>query len=94
LVILTYGKGFLIKHLLKKNLKPKRVFPTLYMFKFIVPIGKEDQIAALFPNNEIKFRKSSKGNYISATIKAMMPSSDAILELYERASRVEGVISL
>lgn len=78
----------------KEKLEAQTSFPTLYMFKFIVPNGKEEQIAALFPNNEIKFRKSSKGNYISATIKAMMPSSNSILELYERASKVEGVISL
>lgn len=78
----------------KEKLEAQNSFPSLYMFKFIVPSGKEAEIAALFPNNEVKFRTSSKGNYISATIKAMMPSSDAILKLYEKASEVEGVISL
>ncbi|HSI78509.1 MAG TPA: DUF493 family protein [Lunatimonas sp.] len=78
----------------KEKLDAETAFPSLYMFKFIVPSGKEDEIAALLPNNEMTLKTSSKGNYVSATIKAMMPSSDAIIEVYRKASNIEGVISL
>lgn len=78
----------------KEKLDAETAFPSLYMFKFIVPSGKEDEIAALLPNNEMTLKSSSKGNYVSATIQAMMPSSDAIIEIYRKASNIEGVISL
>jgi uncharacterized protein len=78
----------------KEKLEAETAFPSLYMFKFIVTSGKEEEIAALLPNNEMKLKTSSKGNYVSATIKAMMPSSDAIIEIYRKASLIEGVISL
>lgn len=78
----------------KEKLEAQSSFPILYMFKFIVPNGKENEIAAILPNNKMTLKTSSKGTYVSATIKAMMPSSDAILEVYDKAAEVEGVISL
>lgn len=78
----------------KEKLDSQTSFPSLYMFKFIVPKGKESEVALLLPNNEMKLKVSSKGAYVSATIKAMMPSSDSIIDVYERASKIEGVISL
>lgn len=78
----------------KEQLEAHTVFPTLYMFKFIVPKGKEQEIQNLLPNNEMILKKSTKGNYVSATIKAMMPSSEAIIAVYENASKIEGIISL
>lgn len=78
----------------KEKLESQNDFPALYMFKFIVPSGKENEVANLLPNNEMKLKVSTKGTYVSATIKAMMPSSDAIIKVYQRASAIEGVISL
>ncbi|MBD3629188.1 DUF493 family protein [Cyclobacterium sp.] len=78
----------------KERLEDQNSFPALYMFKFIVPNGKESEIAALLPNNEMKVKTSSKGNYVSATIKAMMPDSQSIIDVYEKAAKIEGVISL
>ena len=78
----------------KTKLDQQTSFPSLYMFKFIVPNGKELEVEALLPNNKMTLKHSSKGTYVSATIKAMMPSSEAILEVYEKAAKIEGVISL
>lgn len=66
----------------------------LYMFKFIVPNGKESEVRTLFPKNEITLKPSSGGKYISTTIQAMMDSADQILDIYDKASKIEGVISL
>ncbi|MCH7407794.1 DUF493 domain-containing protein [Belliella sp. DSM 111904] len=82
------------KEAFKEKLEAQTTFPALYMFKFIVQAGKEDEVAALLPNNEMELKNSSKGTYVSATIKAMMGSSDAVLDVYERAAKIEGVISL
>lgn len=78
----------------KEKLEAQNSFPTLYMFKFIVPSGNETAVAALLPNNKMTIKNSSKGKYVSATIKAMMPNSEAILDVYEKAAEIEGVISL
>jgi putative lipoic acid-binding regulatory protein len=78
----------------KDKLEAQTTFPTLYMFKFIVPNGSESQVAALLPYNKMTLKHSSKGTYVSATIKALMPNSDSILDIYEKASKIEGVISL
>ena len=79
---------------LKEQLDSQTDFPTLYMFKFIVPIGREKEVAMLLPNNEVALKKSTKGNYVSVTINAMMPSSESIITIYTKASKIEGIISL
>lgn len=78
----------------KEQLDTQTDFPTLYMFKFIVPKGKETEVSNLLPNNEMVLKESNKGNYASVTIKAMMPSSEAIIAIYKQASEIEGIISL
>ncbi|TVP48274.1 MAG: DUF493 domain-containing protein [Mongoliibacter sp.] len=78
----------------KEKLEAQTSFPSLYMFKFIVPQGKEQEVAKLLPNNKIELKNSSKGTYVSVTIKAMMSSSEAIMEIYDAASKIEGVIAL
>lgn len=64
------------------------------MFKFIVPTGKENEVKQLFPNHTVTEKLSHKGNYTSITIQMMMPSSEAVIEIYVRASKVEGIVAL
>lgn len=78
----------------KEKLEASGQFPMLYMFKFIVPNGRESEIAAFFPKNEIKLKPSSGGKYVSTTIQAMMETSDQIIDIYEKVSKIEGVIAL
>ncbi|WP_209329828.1 DUF493 family protein [Lunatimonas salinarum] len=78
----------------REKLEAHATFPTLYMFKFIVPKGREAEIGSLLPNNEMKLKVSSKGTYVSATIQALMPNSEAIIDVYLRAANIEGVIAL
>lgn len=78
----------------RERLDKHYAWPSLYIFKFIVPTGKEDRVKALFPQHETSERTSGKGNYVSITIQMMMPSSDAVIEIYEQASTIEGLIAL
>lgn len=82
------------KEAFKEKLDAQMTFPDLYMFKFIVAAGKEQEVAALLPNHSIETKSSSQGKYVSVTIQAMMGSSSMVLDIYERASQIEGVISL
>jgi len=78
----------------KEKLDRFYTWPSLYVFKFIVPAGKEDQLVHFFPNHKPTKKESKNGKYISITIPMMMPSSAAVVEVYERISVVEGVIAL
>lgn len=69
-------------------------WPSLYIFKFIVPSGKEEEVKNLFPKHTPAEKKSKNGNYISITFQMMMISSDAVIEVYVQASVVEGIVAL
>lgn len=82
------------KESFREKLENSGEFPMLYMFKFIVPNGKEAEVASLFPRNKVKTKASSNGKYVSSTIQAMMDNPDDIIRIYEQASEIEGLIAL
>jgi uncharacterized protein len=69
-------------------------WPSLYVFKFIVPSGKEQEVKDLFPTHTTTQKPSSQGKYTSITVQMMMPSSEAVIEIYQQASTIEGLIAL
>lgn len=78
----------------KEQLDSEYSWPALYMFKFIVPNGQEGEVKALFPYNEVTSKASKNGKYISVTAQIMMNSSEAIVQIYEAAYKIKGIISL
>jgi uncharacterized protein len=78
----------------RQKLDQHYAWPSLYMFKFIVPAGKEEQVKKLFPLHTTSEKQSKQGNYISITIQMMMPSSEAVIGIYQQASGIEGLIAL
>jgi 3-deoxy-D-manno-octulosonic acid (KDO) 8-phosphate synthase len=72
-------------------------WPDVYMFKFIVPNESEKvaQVTALFNNStDIVMHPSKTGKYISVTAKELMLDVDSILEKYEEAALIGGLIAL
>ncbi|MBT1698926.1 DUF493 family protein [Fulvivirgaceae bacterium PWU4] len=78
----------------REKLDQHYAWPSLYMFKFIVPTGKESQVKELFPLHTTTEKQSRQGNYTSITVQMMMPSSEAVIGIYEQASVIEGLIAL
>lgn len=78
----------------REKLDKHYAWPSLYLFKFIVPTGREQEVKDLFPRHETSNKLSKQGNYISITVQMMMPSSEAVIEVYEKASRIEGIVAL
>ena len=76
------------------KLNDQHTFPGLYIFKFIVPSDSVKHVEDLWKNGEIIKKPSSKGKYISVTIKAQVDNSDEIVDIYKRASNIEGCIAL
>lgn len=83
---------------LKKKLEDNITsFPYIYMFKFIIKSDNKTMalVEVIFDNDaEIIQKQSTKGNYISITVKQVVLSVDEIIKIYEKAATIEGVISL
>ena len=82
---------------LREHLTREITWPSVYMFKFIAPA--ENRIFAmlhdLFPQQaDFTNRHSAGGKYVSITVKEMMLSADEVIERYQKASAIEGVIVL
>ncbi len=78
----------------REKLEKEYSFPTLYKFKFIVPEAALDEVTALFSKHDYQTRPSKNGKYISVTAKIMAESSDKIIEFYQKASTIKGIIAL
>ncbi|HTO39144.1 MAG TPA: DUF493 family protein [Brumimicrobium sp.] len=72
-------------------------WPNLYFFKFIMPSDNQKiaLVSSLFDDtSDIQVRPSSKGNYTSISVKEMMFDANSIIDIYEKAALIEGVIIL
>ena len=72
-------------------------WPRVYFFKFIIPSDNKKLalIQALFSDEaQVSIKQSSKGNYVSVSAKELMLSADKVINRYEKASEIEGVIAL
>ncbi len=84
---------------LKSQLQDTAMWPTEYLYKFIVPSEDEKikQIERSFDNMGavISTKKSKKGTYTSVSVNVRMKNPDAVIAKYkEIGEQVEGVISL
>jgi putative lipoic acid-binding regulatory protein len=83
---------------LQKKLEESiKSFPYIYMFKFIIKADNRTMalVEAIFDNDaDIIQKQSSKGNYISITVKQVVMSIDEIITIYKQAAKIDGVMSL
>lgn len=72
-------------------------WPLNYMFKFIAPNsdGRVNAVVATLPQGgKTTFRPSRDLHYVSITHVNSMPSADSIISAIQRATAIDGVISL
>lgn len=69
-------------------------WPNVYLFKFITVQENVSKILPLFKDGEVSTKRSSKGKYISVSVKMMMFSADQIIEKYRSVAPIKGIISL
>ncbi len=83
---------------LKEQLSDTSLWPTAYLFKFIVPtdMSKIQQIEKIFDHSGaiIDTKASRTGKYTSVSINVRMKNPEAVITKYKEVSVVEGVISL
>lgn len=82
---------------LREKLSQDKNWPKVYLFKFIIPNdNKKLALAeALFGSEaQVTLNKSRTGKYISVSAKELMISPDEVIQRYEKANQIEGLISL
>ncbi len=82
---------------LRLRLEEQEDWPVVYMFKFIFrsDVKRYAQVIALFGEEaEVYSKSSNKGNFTSITAKEVMMSADDVMHVYQRASQIDGIISL
>ena len=83
---------------LKQELTDSTLWPSEYLFKFIVPSDaqKVEEVENTFDNMGavIETTQSKTGKYTSVSINVRMESAQAVIDKYIRLSSIEGIISL
>ncbi|MEC5165975.1 putative lipoic acid-binding regulatory protein [Flavobacterium sp. PL11] len=83
---------------LKVELDMSNTWPTIYLFKFIVPTVNNNvaQIENAFDcmGAVINTKKSKTGKYTSISVDVTMKGSQEIVDKYLEVSTIEGIISL
>jgi hypothetical protein len=78
----------------KALLDEHHLWPTEYLFKFVVLAEQVQELKDILLNEELSFRSSKNGKYISVTLEKIMNSSSEVMTIYEKVWEVKGIISL
>ncbi len=80
---------------MRELLNEQNHWPAEYTYKFIVP---HEHVLTLIKevghSGEYSERPSKSGKYVSVTFKILMSHADKIIEVYKRAQKVPGILSL
>lgn len=69
-------------------------WPSPYMFKFIAPMARVDELAELFKGRPFTTRFSRTAKYVSITAEWEVTSSEEVISFYREAKKIKGVIAL
>ncbi|HET6243333.1 MAG: DUF493 family protein [Bacteroidetes bacterium] len=72
----------------------KLEWPSIYPFKFIVPIAQLDEVLIHFQLQETTIRLSKNGNYASVSATPFLLNPEKVFEVYNQVSQIKGLISL
>ena len=94
--IMLDREAFYIK--LKAQLEDTTKFPADYLYKFIVPSDENqaEEVQDLFNKGGaiINTKKSKTGKYVSISVRLKVVSSTEVIEYYQKAEKIKGIISL
>ncbi|GLB51831.1 DUF493 domain-containing protein [Neptunitalea chrysea] len=83
---------------LKEELGNTSLWPSEYLYKFIIPSDAEKMayIEGLFngKNADIKTKESATGKFCSISIKLKLKNPDEVIYYYKEVGKIEGVIAL
>ncbi len=78
----------------RSSLDANHDWPCHFPFKFIVPKDQSDNLLGLFADDPVRANESSNGRFIAYTMEMYVHSCDEVIAIYQRVTRIPGVISL
>ena len=69
-------------------------WPTPYVFKFIAPMARVDDLTELFQGRPFTTRFSRNAKYVSITAEWEVGSSEEVISFYREAKKIGGIIAL
>ncbi len=69
-------------------------WPDHYTFKFVTKTESKDKLIEVLSGHQCSEKLSRNGKYTSVTSRKILNSADEVIEVYQKVSKVEGVISL
>ena len=78
----------------KNTLNQEYDFPCNYSFKFIVKSDLEKIVLNLLPKAKSAIKTSKRRTYVSITLTSFVNNADEIVYIYDKASKIDGIISL
>jgi putative lipoic acid-binding regulatory protein len=85
------------KDRLTQRLNEVHKWPSVFLFKMVFEpnAGRLERVLALFPpESEVLRKYSASGRYLSISVKEVMMSAEEVVERYDKASSIPGVIVL
>jgi len=82
------------KETFKDKLDATHNWPCDFTFKFIMRPGQLVRFKRLFPEDRWHKRESAQGRYICVTMEREVHGADAVVEVYDRAAEIPGVMLL
>jgi putative lipoic acid-binding regulatory protein len=79
---------------LKELLDSQHEWPGNYTFKFVVPGNKSGELRQVVAAEESHSRQSKSGKYTSMTFEIACQSSDDVISIYQKVSKIEGIVTL
>ena len=79
---------------LQAKLDEYYTFPCGYVFKFIAPMARVDELAQLLKGRPFTTRYSKNAKYVSFTAEWEVQSSEEVIAFYREAAKIKRVISL
>jgi uncharacterized protein len=79
---------------LRAKLDEFYAWPSRYVFKFIAPTARVDELEGLFKGRPFTTRFSRTGKYVSITAEWELGSSEEVISYYREAQKIRGIIAL
>ena len=79
---------------LKERLDAHYTWPSVYLFKFIVPREQSNQVVELLDDTNLKEKYSAKGRFVSFSCEKLVQSSEEVIAVYRLMEKIPGIITL
>ncbi len=78
----------------KALLNNQYAWPADYLFKFIVTKEYKEELLVILGGHKAIEKPSSKGKYVSVSLRILMHSAEEVMALYTKAAKIKSVIAL